>query len=133
MADAGLRRIIRQHVPGPHWVSIETGSTEAGVPDLNGCWKRREVWVECKWAEYWKPKVDVAQVGWHLRRVADGGVTFFAVRRLRDNLYDELWLFEGRNAGRLKEEGLRKVPNILFCEGEPSRWDWTAFKALLFD
>ena len=39
---------MRTNLPQIHLQRIETGMTGAGVPDVNGCAKGKEFWVELK-------------------------------------------------------------------------------------
>jgi hypothetical protein len=134
--DDGLRGVIRAHLRMVHWTTIETGLTEQGVPDLHGCWRGVDLWIECKAASAWAVTVRPAQVGWHLRRTRNGGVSWFAVRRRADGgprrgpAVDELILVRGSAARQLRTSGLRDVEQIRWGGG-PARWDWDAVLAAL--
>jgi hypothetical protein len=141
-ADDGLRGIIRAHLPRAHCVTIETGLTEPGVPDLNVCLRPEgaDVWIECKATDGWKPAVRPPQAGWMLARWAAGGRCAFAVRRRaaagprRGAAVDELWLIAGCAARELKRAGLGELPlsSILLVErGGPSAWNWLAVRYAL--
>src|SRR5580765_3434894 len=103
--DGDLRYKFRKGMPTVHWLSIETGATEPGVPDMNGCIAGLEFWVETKKAKGNKVYLAPAQVGWHLRRHRAGGLSFFAVRK-----EDSLYLYRGADAVSLKELGLKLPP-----------------------
>jgi hypothetical protein len=137
-SDGGLRALFRAHLPGAgHWVSIETGATEGGVPDLNVCAPGGlETWIECKWTTGWVCSLRPGQVGWILARVRRGGRVLVATRRQcaggpRSEAADELWVHAGCYARELKQGGLRAVPPILRSGGGPARWDWAAVHHLL--
>jgi len=127
--DDGLRALFRKHLSQVHWVSVETGLTESGVPDLEGCYKGVSLWLECKATQAWAVKIRPFQIGWHLRRQRAGGRTFVAVRR-RVKLLNELWLYEGGVIIELSKQGLR-LPPIARFEGGPARWDWDRVLFLL--
>ena len=108
-ADDGLRALVSRHLATwhgevVHWTPLETAATVSGVPDLNGCWRGHEVWVECKATAHWAVSVSEFQVGWHRRRARAGGSTFVLVRRrlgsatARRGAFDELWLVPGTGA-----------------------------------
>src|SRR6266699_154364 len=80
MIDGGLRKIFRKHLPKFHWLSVETGLTEQGVPDSNFCIDGREGWVEFKLTSANKVTFRSEQIGWLLRRSRAGGRTYIAVR-----------------------------------------------------
>jgi Holliday junction resolvase len=103
------------------------GVTSPGVPDLNGCCKGIEFWIECKAADHWRIKYRYGQVGWIERRLAAGGRVFVAVRRART----ELWLFHGEAARRLVDERLDEVEALGHWDKGPARWDWLAIARLL--
>jgi hypothetical protein len=106
---------------------VETGAVEPGVADMNGCCDGVEFWVEMKATKAWTIDVKASQVAWHKLRQSKGGRTFFAVRRHSDELY----LFSGKEAERLREAGLRGPPALLRSEGGPARWPWEAILKLL--
>lgn len=120
MIDGGLRRIFHARLPHIHWQAMETGMTGGGVPDSNGCYDRKEFWVEYKKTNGWTVPLRPAQIGWHLRRQRAGGRTFIAVRR-KDA---ELWLFNGGHAKLLKIQGLKGSTPLGHWNGGPERWDW---------
>jgi hypothetical protein len=132
--DAGLRKCIIGHTPQIHWQAIETGSTGRGIPDLNGCFRSFEIWIECKKADHWAVEVQPEQVGWAERRVRAGGTVFCAVRRLPN---DELWLLRHEALRKLREPktGLRDLsPSLILgrWSGGPRQWAWAAFLTQVF-
>jgi hypothetical protein len=130
MSDGELRKLFRKHLPQVHWSSIESGLTEPGVPDLNGCFDGVDFWVENKKTNAWAVRVQPDQIGWHLRHSKDGGHTFFAIRRMakigpRKVAADDLYLVAGQNVRSLSEDGLKGTPIIASFSGGPARWNWT--------
>jgi hypothetical protein len=129
MSDGELRKQFRAHLPAVHWSSIESGLTEPGVPDLNGCYDGVDFWVENKKTKAWAVQVQPVQIGWHLRHAKEGGRTFFAIRRMakvgpRKVAADDLYIVYGRHVRRLSEEGLQRCPIIASFSGGPARWNW---------
>jgi len=135
--DDGLRRLFRQNLPMVHWISVETGVTDPGVPDLNGCAQNVEFWIECKATKGWAVTLRPEQIGWLDRRTRAGGRTFVAVRRHCDPRVrttkeaDEIWLYPGHLARRLKLLGLRNNPPLAHFTGGPANWDWERLGIIL--
>ncbi len=129
--DGGLRLLFRQNLPQFHWVSIETGATAAGVPDSNYCFNGTEGWLEFKTTAGWTVPLRPAQIGWLLRRSRARGRVFVAVRQVRPNGDDILWLALGSHAAALRDKGLRGAPMLGCWPGGPSLWPWDAIKGLL--
>lgn len=128
--DDGLRGIFHSRLKsGWHWQAIETGGTGRGIPDSNFCHRGVERWVEFKATDAWSVDISPEQVAWHLERQARGGVTFVAVRRRHGGgprkgpAVDELWLYSGRDARKIRADGLR-TPPICSWDGGPGVWDW---------
>jgi len=48
MRESSLWRQIKKNLPQVDWQRIESGGTAQGIPDVNGCWNGREVWLELK-------------------------------------------------------------------------------------
>lgn len=137
--DGDLRSIFRRSLPTVDWQSIESAITGGGVPDVNGCHRGAEFWVEFKQTEEWAVSLRPEQVGWLCRRARAGGRVFIAVRRRclagpRRAGADELWLLWGHFAPDLKTGGLRRAPpgSVLgIWSGGPRSWDWGAVLACL--
>ena len=134
--DDGLRRLFRQNLPMVHWISVETGVTDPGVPDLNGCAQGVEFWLECKATQGWAVTLRPEQIGWLERRARAGGRTFIAVRRhcaagARRRMADEVWLFWGRDARRLKLLGLKVLAPLAVFSAGPANWDWERLGIIL--
>lgn len=81
---------------------METGSTGRGVPDVNGCFKGEEFWVELKVTSTNRVGLRPEQVAWHLIRTRAGGKTFIFVKKAK-----EMYLFAGRNAREVADHGLK--------------------------
>jgi hypothetical protein len=127
--DGGLRGLFRQYLPEFHWTTIETGSVEGGVPDMNGCFNGIELWCEMKLATGYAVEIRPQQVGWMLRRVRCGGRVFIAVRQRRKR-EDNLFLFSGAQVEELKAHGVRASSLGLWHVG-PARWAWPEVKTAL--
>jgi hypothetical protein len=122
--DGGLRTLFRKHLPTVQWSTIETATAEPGMPDLNGCWQGVDIWVEAKLTSGYSVLVKPSQVAWHTLRAANGGRSFFAVRRTKPFRHDELYLVRGNHAGKLRGLGLSAVPHACMSSGGPANWDW---------
>lgn len=150
--DDGLRAVIRQHLPAHRgrpvqWVTIETGMTQGGVPDMIGTCGRM-VWVECKATDAWKFAIRDLQIGFARTSRVCGGPLFYAVRRrpLRREEYgqDQLWLISAKHLDHVLEYGLRSAKSYeadadrttryahRLGTGGPSTWDWQRFGDILF-
>src|SRR5262252_105458 len=141
--DAGLRPLFPKHLPHVHWVAIESGSTGGGIPDLNGCHKGIEVWIECKRAEGAKlnrcSPIRPTQIGWAEERVLHGGRVLLAIRR-HGPLIDELWLF-AHTALRQFQDGAKFGPEAPMSmpkciperrfDGGPAKWNWPLIEKFL--
>lgn len=128
--DGGLRKLLREKLPQVHWQAIETGGVGLGVPDVNGCYRGAEFWVELKQTDGWAVTLRPHQIGWLLHRARAGGRVFVLVRRARE----ELWLCRGSCARELKSSGLKGVLPAAVLEvwgGGPQKWGWEALLAHL--
>lgn len=138
MIDGGLRKIFRQKLPHFHWLTVETGETEQGIPDSNFCINGNEGWIEYKKTHTNKVGLRAEQVGWLLRRSRAGGKTWIVVRYRHDGGIrkgepaDYLYIFNGNDARVVAVEGLRAKPLARFVGG-PSKWDWASIEAILSD
>jgi hypothetical protein len=128
--DGGLRQLFRHHLPIWDWQPIETAAISPGVPDLNGCWEGREVWVEMKQTRGWAVKFQPMQPGLITRRVAHGGHVFIAVRHQSIGA-DALHIYHGRSVLDLQAQGLRAPGRLLLGIGSPARWDWNMVHHIL--
>lgn len=127
--DGGLRSIFRRKLRQVHWQSIETSHIAAGVPDLNGCYRSVEFWIELKRTKAWTVDLRPMQISWISRRLRSGGKVFIAVRK-----GETLWLIAGEHARAAVRDGLRDLPAgaMLGCwHGGPAKWDWPSILRLL--
>jgi hypothetical protein len=136
--DDGLRALLRKHLPQMHWTTVETGMTQAGVPDSEFCYRGVQGWIECKATRGYAVRFAPFQLGWHLQRARQGGRSFIAVRRRtaegvrRGAPRDELWLYAGGVAAHLAGGGLRTVQPLGVWHGGPQGgWVWGEVLALL--
>lgn len=108
MKEKEFKKIIRGLVPAAHWQPIESWQIAAGIPDLNGCLRGVEVWVEAKIA--WGNKVNLTalQTNWLNQRSAAGGRCYIAVA-----VKQELWIYHGFRAREVREHGLKRPPNLI--------------------
>jgi hypothetical protein len=130
-SDGGLRRLLRGHLPQVHWTTIESRSTERGIPDIEGCHQGISFWLECKVTHGWTVTMRPGQVAWLLRRSRVGGSCAVLVRQ-RGAGRDDLWMAAGWSARELRAGGLEKLPaGALFgrWQGGPTGWDWNAVLA----
>ena len=80
--EAQLWKLLRDNVPSVHWQRIETGMTGAGVPDVNGCAKGKEFWVELKEIHSGnKITLRPMQISWLAKRASFGGQVFVMARK----------------------------------------------------
>jgi hypothetical protein len=139
--DNRLRSIIREHLPHiGQWVSIETGTTESGVADLNCMVRRqsREVWIECKATHGYQVRFKPSQPGWLFTRWRYGGNAFIFTRRTDDvkkrsydATLDELYVTSAEFVRELSSGGLLSVNHLLVCRGGPSEWQWVQVEHIL--
>lgn len=138
--DGGLRAEFRKHIPHFDWSSIETGSSESGVPDNNFCYEGAEGWIEFKQTALREVRLRPDQIGWLAKRARHGGHVFVGVRRWHDPRWskfsedtDQFWLLEGGASVVVKQRGLRESERYVLgiWEGGPSRWDWNAIASIL--
>jgi hypothetical protein len=127
--DGGLRPMFRDRFPSWHWTSIET-LTVNGVPDAEFCFDASQGWIEYKFTSGYQVGLRPEQIGWALRRARAGGRSFVAVRRTADKV-DELYIFAGADAARLKLLGLKVVEPLGRFAGGPPAWNWERVSDLL--
>lgn len=129
MADGNLRALFVKHLPNVDWSCIESPDTACGVPDLNGCYRGMDLWIEMKATATNAVRVRPVQVAWIHRRVRHGGNVWIAVRYhhpggpRRGLPIDNLVLVPGCAVMGLAEHGLRGHMQIMF-EGGPKQWPW---------
>lgn len=107
-----LRDELTTTVANLHLQRIESGSTAAGIPDVNLCWQGVEAWVELKVATLTKrepvrAKIRLAndQAQWMSRRCRAGGRAWLCVAvpayEQSEGRWGEILLFEGAFAPKL--------------------------------
>ena len=120
-SESDFRRTFRKSLPQVHWATVESRTTESGIPDINGCLLGVEFWVECKTTKAFAVVMRPMQISWILRRVRHGGKVIIAVRK-KNTKVDELYLIDGKHVKQLNEKGLHGFPCI--GTGGPSQWPW---------
>ena len=74
--------LLRKNLPQIHFQRIETGMTGAGVPDVNGCGKGKEFWIELKEIHSGnKLTLRPMQISWLAKRASPGGQVFVMARK----------------------------------------------------
>tara|TARA_A100001515_G_scaffold47868_1_gene37836 strand:+ start:310 stop:633 length:324 start_codon:yes stop_codon:yes gene_type:complete len=92
-----------------------------GVPDVNGCYKGLEFWIELKVIKGNSLRLSKFQKAWIYERTKSGGKVFVLARPLKGSV---LKVFEGSNAIR----GHRSRFPVLWIH---DRDDWLKFYQLL--
>lgn len=101
MTQKMLWERLKARMPAPHWQRIESGATGRGVPDINGCFQGRDIWIELKTVKQGALVLTWTQVVWHERRVRAGGTTFILAA---DDA--QWWLWHGRDARIVHAAGI---------------------------
>jgi len=87
--EKNLWLLLRANLPEIHLQRIETGMTGAGVPDVNGCAKGKEFWIELKEIHSGNAlTLRPMQISWLAKRASFGGQVFVMARK-----NDEIKLF----------------------------------------
>ena len=87
--EKNLWALVRDNLLGFHLQRIETGLTGSGVPDVNGCKKGQEFWIELKEIHSGNSlTLRPMQVSWLAKRAMHGGQVFVLARK-----NDEIKLF----------------------------------------
>ena len=74
--------MLKNNLTDIHFQRIETGLTGSGVPDVNGCAKGKEFWIELKEIHRGKSlTLRPMQVAWMAKRSAVGGQVFVLARK----------------------------------------------------
>ncbi len=130
-SDGGLWKVVKRQMPGIHWQRIETQMTAAGVPDVNGCYQGREVWIELKHvpAGLLIRSLSAFQCGWMLKRAKYGGNVWLLVRYTKTG--DQCWLYHAGQIKAVKEGGMRVDPHMKFDTNDPE--GWAALRCILFN
>ncbi len=80
--EKNLWLLLRKNLPQIHFQRIETGMTGAGVPDVNGCGKGKEFWIELKEIHAGnKLTLRPMQISWLAKRASHGGQVFVMARK----------------------------------------------------
>ena len=75
--EKDLWLLLKNNLTDIHFQRIETGLTGSGVPDVNGCAKGKEFWIELKEIHRGKSlTLRPMQVAWMAKRSAVGGQVF---------------------------------------------------------
>jgi hypothetical protein len=135
--DNGLRGVIRGHLRGMgKWDSIETGSTEQGVPDLHVMIRQgREAWIECKHTDGNAVTFRPGQVGWLFTHWRYGGTAFIFTQRQtkwkQKDRVDELYITSAQHVRELEVLGLDGTQHVARFDGGNRGWDWTMIEEIL--
>ena len=80
--EKDLWLLLKNNLTDIHFQRIETGLTGSGVPDVNGCAKGKEFWIELKEIHRGKSlTLRPMQVAWMAKRSAVGGQVFVLARK----------------------------------------------------
>ena len=80
--EKNLWLLLRANLPEIHLQRIETGMTGAGVPDVNGCAKGKEFWIELKEIHSGNAlTLRPMQISWLAKRASFGGQVFVMARK----------------------------------------------------
>ena len=80
--EKDLWLLLKNNLTDIHFQRIETGLTGSGVPDVNGCAKGKEFWIELKEIHSGKSlTLRSMQVAWMAKRSAVGGQVFVLARK----------------------------------------------------
>ena len=80
--EKALWLLLKNNLTDIHFQRIETGLTGSGVPDVNGCAKGKEFWIELKEIHRGKSlTLRPMQVAWMAKRSAVGGQVFVLARK----------------------------------------------------
>jgi hypothetical protein len=139
MSDGQLRVLFREHLKNAHITSIETWTSEPGIPDMNICIDGNEVWVENKVIDSgWSPKMKTEQVAWAEQHMRYGGKVFLCVRKRTYGTpkrapIDLLYIFHGRHMRKIHEEyqGMRHTIPVFLDDGGPAHWNWDEVRTVL--
>ena len=118
--------LMRSNLPEIHLQRIETGMTGAGVPDVNGCAKGKEFWVELKEVHSGnKLTLRPMQISWLAKRASHGGQVFVMARK-----NDIIKLYHVDSLTRVQElmKGGFKSKALLTLE---IPYDWKALNTAL--
>tara|TARA_R100001163_G_C4930058_1_gene106393 strand:- start:56 stop:445 length:390 start_codon:yes stop_codon:yes gene_type:complete len=125
--EKNLWALLRDNIKEIHWQRIETGMTGSGVPDVNGCAKGKEFWIELKEVHSGNSlTLRPMQVAWLSKRAMNGGQVFVLARK---NNQMKLFHVDGiERAQELVKNGY-KSDNLLTLD-IPYEWE-ALYTALL--
>ena len=125
--EKNLWALLRDNIKEVHWQRIETGMTGSGVPDVNGCVKGKEFWIELKEIHSGNSlTLRPMQVAWLSKRAMNGGQVFVLARK---NNQMKLYHIDGiERAQELVKNGY-KSDNLLTLD-IPYEWE-ALYTALL--
>ena len=124
MLERELWKRVKTNLADAHWVRVESPGTP-GVPDLNGCLRGVEIWVELKVVRGRKVALRPAQVAWMVSRGRAGGRSWIVARVERT---EEIWIWPGCEALEVASRGLDVEPLLRVAKPYP----WSAVRNLLF-
>ena len=71
--ESKLWQKIKKLITKPHFIRVES-KTINGIPEINGCWKGKEFWIELKSDKVGYPKLSKWQISWINKRIKHGGI-----------------------------------------------------------
>ena len=81
--ESKLYEELRKALPNVHFQSIET-NVGLGIPDVNGCCKGIEFWLELKVSSGTALRLSKFQKSWIIRRGREGGRVFILRKALKE-------------------------------------------------
>jgi|TARA_R110001606_G_scaffold187003_1_gene334584 penicillin-binding protein-related factor A (putative recombinase) len=125
--EKNLWALLRDNIKEVHWQRIETGMTGSGVPDVNGCAKGKEFWIELKEIHSGNSlTLRPMQVAWLSKRAIYGGQVFVLARK---NNQIKLFHVDGLERAQELVKGGYKSDSLLTLD-IPYKWD-ALYTALL--
>ena len=127
--EKDLWLLLKNNLTDIHFQRIETGLTGSGVPDVNGCAKGKEFWIELKEIHRGKSlTLRPMQVAWMAKRSAVGGQVFVLARK-QDVI--KLYHVDGLSGAKeLQENPKGFYQKSLVTLIKPYEWD-NLYSALL--
>ncbi len=134
MKESYFWKTVRDGILHVHWSRIEN-IAGTGIPDLNGCYMGREVWVELKMFSGKQIQVRSSQLVWMTKRIQ---VLLMARHP------SEIWMFEGHDVVSMAMDRAisKSLPDGKGVAMTPPRertlaifpkpFDWDAIRKLLF-
>ena len=71
--ESMLWQRIKKNCCKAHLIRVES-NTINGIPDINGCWSGKEIWMELKSDKVGYPKLSKWQIAWINKRIKHGGI-----------------------------------------------------------